>query len=88
MRTTLTIDDSIMEKLKEVAHQSGVPLKQVVNTTLEIGLRELPRQQQRKKYQLKTHAMGVPRDMNLDKALHMASMLEDDEIVRKLKVRK
>ena len=88
MRTTLTIDDSIMKRLKEEAHQSGLPLKQVVNTALEIGLRNLHQAQQQKKYTLKTHSMGMPRNIDFDKALQIASSLEDTEIFRKLKIRK
>ncbi len=87
MRTTLTVDDSIMQKLKDEAHKSGVPLKQVVNTTLEIGLRNL-HQKQRQKYKLKTFSMGSPLVVDIDKALQVASKMEDDEIIRKLEIRK
>ncbi len=88
MRTTLTIEESIMQRLKEEAHKSGLPLKQIVNTTLEIGLRNLHKSNERQPYRLKTYAMGVPQGVDLDKALQMAMVLEDDEITRKLKVRK
>lgn len=88
MRTTLTIDDSLMQKLKDEAHQSGVPLKQVVNSALEIGLRNLHKDQALPKHHGKTYAMGMPRGINLDKALQAASALEDDETTRKLEMRK
>ncbi len=87
MRTTLTIEDSIMQKLKEEAYNSGLPLKQVVNMTLEVGLRNLNKRRQ-KKYTLKTYSMGFPKGINFDKVLQTASTLEDDEIIRKLEVRK
>ena len=35
-----------------------------------------------------TQAMGLRPGVNLDKALQLASALEDEEIVRKLEVRK
>ena len=38
MRTTLTIDDHLARALKERAHRSGKPFKQIVNETLRAGL--------------------------------------------------
>jgi hypothetical protein len=38
MRTTLTLDDDVAQKLKRVAHQRKVPFKQVVNDLLRRGL--------------------------------------------------
>ena len=87
MRTTLTVDDDIIKKLKDEAHRTGVPLKQVVNTALEIGLRNLHKKQ-RRKFKLKTYSMGSPLVADLDKALQIASKIEDDEIIRKLEIRK
>jgi hypothetical protein len=88
MRTTLTIDDAIMQKLKEEAHRSGRSMKSVVNMALEIGLRNLDRNPRQKKYHLKTYSMGRPQAVSLDKALQIAAALEDEEIVRKMEVRK
>jgi len=88
MRTTLTIDDAIMKRLKEEAHHSNLPLKQVVNTALEIGLRNLHDAPKHKDVALKTYSMGMPRNLDLDKALQIASAMEDDEIVRKMTIRK
>jgi|APSaa5957512622_1039677.scaffolds.fasta_scaffold95878_2 hypothetical protein len=87
MRTTLTVNDNIMQKLKEKAHKTGMPLKQVVNTALEIGLRNF-NSQQSKKYKLKTFSLGAPLIADIDKALKIATKMEDDEIIRKLEVRK
>ncbi len=41
MRTTLTIDDDIMKALKQKAHDSGLPVKAVVNMALREGLNEM-----------------------------------------------
>ena len=38
MRTTLTIGDHIARTLKDLAHRSGKPFKQIVNETLHAGL--------------------------------------------------
>jgi predicted DNA-binding ribbon-helix-helix protein len=38
MRTTLTLDDDIAAKLKEIARRRKMPFKEVVNTVLRRGL--------------------------------------------------
>ena len=88
MRTTLTVDDNIMEKLKEEAFRSGVPLKQVVNTTLEIGLRNLHKKSQSSTFVQQTYSMGSPTVGNMDKALTIASTIEDEEVIRKVEMGK
>ena len=88
MRTTLTIDDSIMGQLKSLSHTSGSPLKQVVNEVLELGLRQMKQGSQPEKFNQKTYSMGMPTSHELDKAMQLASHLEDKEIAKKLELRK
>ena len=38
MRTTLTLDDDVAAKLKELAHRRKLPFKEVVNAALRRGL--------------------------------------------------
>jgi len=88
MRTTLTIDDQLMAELKERAHREGVPFKQVVNQTLRRGLDADVHSNKRKPFRARTFAMGQPLMADLDKSLAIASGLEDEEIARKLSLRK
>lgn len=88
MRTTLTIDDDLLAALKERAFQEGVPLKQMVNQTLRRGLDAQTRPTRRKPYRAATFALGQPLLPSLDKSLAIASALEDEEIARKLQLRK
>lgn len=88
MRTTLTIDDQIMAELKERAHRENVPLKQVVNQVLRRGLQAGGPRHPRKPFRAKTFAMGQPLVPSLDKSLALAAALEDEEIARKLALRK
>lgn len=88
MRTTLTVDDRIARALKALAHRTGKPFKQVVNETLQAGLaaRNAPKP---KPYRVKPVALGgVMPGVELSKALRLAAALEDDEIMRKLDLRK
>jgi len=89
MRTTLTIEDNTATRLKDLAHESGKSLKQVVNETLRRGLDHGQTTQRRKPYKLKPMQMGEPHPKyDLTKALTVADQLEDAEIVRKLLMRK
>ncbi len=87
MRTTLTIDDGIFRELRERAHQTGKPLKAVVNEALREGLTRPARRAARPRRQ-RTFHLGQPRAVDLDKALALAAALEDEETGRELEQRK
>lgn len=88
MRTTLTLDDQLVAALKEMAHRSGKPFKQVANEALRAGLQEMARPRPRP-YRLQPAAMGQARiGLDLNKALHLAAALEDETIARELEQRK
>lgn len=89
MRTTLTIDDNIAKTLKEMAHRSGKSYKQVVNETLRSGIAATKVIKKSKPYHLKPVSLGkVSPGYNLTKALQLAESLEDEEIAKKLDMRK
>jgi hypothetical protein len=88
MRTTIRIDDELLQKLKEQARRENTSLTRLLNRTLRAGMqasRKPGRPRQRHREQ--THAMGAPR-IKLDKALALAAALEDEEIARKMMLRK
>ena len=89
MRTTLTIDDKVAQKLKNIAHKTGKSYKQVVNETLRAGMQAQGDIARTKRYRLKPAPLGeVAAGYDLVKALALAEHLEDAEIVRKLEMRK
>ena len=88
MRTTLTIDDGIAKALKNLAHRSNKPFKEVVNETLRAGL-SARRAPKAKPYRVKPAALGgVLPGVDLDKALALADALEDQEIAAEIERRK
>ena len=89
MRTTLTIEDSLAKELKKAAHKSGKSFKAVVNEALRVGLRAKQSPPKAKPYRVKSCAMGGPHPgINLDKALRLADEIENEEIARKLCMKK
>ncbi len=87
MRTTIRIDDELLEQLKEQAHRENISLTRLVNRTLRAGMQRSPSSGRRPRYREKTCSMGVPR-FDLDKALNLAAEFEDEEVLRKLALRK
>ena len=88
MRTTLRIDDSLLQELKGVAHDENIPFTQLINRVLRAGLRaqnNLVRSSP--EYQEGVCELGKP-FVNLDKALAISTQIEDKEILRKIEVRK
>ncbi|MDP2795724.1 MAG: hypothetical protein Q8O25_16840 [Sulfurisoma sp.] len=87
MRTTLALEDTLAGELKKMALETGKPFKQVVNETLLLGLRQTAHRPQA--YRLKPASLGSLRaGFDLDKALQLADMLEDDALAGKLEQRK
>ncbi len=89
MRTTLTIDDQIAEELKMLAFESGRSFKEVVNESLRRGLASRRAAPKARPYRMKPVSLGGPMPgVNLDKALQLAEILEDEGIRSKLELRK
>jgi hypothetical protein len=88
MRTTVDLDPYLLKRLRAEAHRRGMPLKELLTSVLQRGLAEHP-PRSRTRYRCPTFAMGEVVDgVNLDGALRLAHTLEDDEVARKLTLRK
>jgi hypothetical protein len=88
MRTTVRVDDEILERLKAQAREEKISLTRLLNRALKAGLQSgVARRRRKPAYRERVHAMGVPR-LALDKALALAAALEDEEIVREIGLRK
>jgi metal-responsive CopG/Arc/MetJ family transcriptional regulator len=58
MRTTLNINDALLEELKERARRDKRPMTKVVEEALQRGLSCTARQAS-KKHKIRTHAAGI-----------------------------
>lgn len=85
MRTTVTIDTDLAARLRRIARERGISFRDALNTTLRLGLSG---QARARHYRLRPRQMGLRPGIDLDKALHLAAALEDEEIIRKLELRK
>lgn len=89
MRTTIDIDDDLLREIKKSAIKQEVSVKSLLNRALRAGLQSLNAPPNVTSYRCPTFSMGAPHgDIDLDKARSIVAALEDDEIVRKLSLRK
>ena len=86
MRTTINLAPDLAAALRKLARERATSMSEVVNATLRRGLgaeASTPRA-----YRLRTYPMGLRPGIDVTRALALAAALEDDELVRKLELRK
>lgn len=86
MRTTVTIDPDLAAKLRRIARERGISFKEALNAMLRAGMGA--RAGTARPYRLPARRLGLRPGIDLDKALHLAAVLEDEETIRTLELRK
>ena len=84
VRTTLTLDDELLNRVKREARRAKIPFRTALERALRLGLDRMRPQARRRVFRQRTFRMGHPPAGRLDKALQLAAMLDNEEIVRKL----
>lgn len=85
MRTTVRIEDDLLNQLKQAASQADVSLTAIINQTLRKGLTAKQKAVAKdvSEYREKTYSMGKPL-VDLTKALSLAAALDDEERLAKM----
>lgn len=86
MRTTVTLDDDVAARLKQVARERGISFKEALNRAVRAGLRTESSAKRRSR--TPTRALGLRAGVELTKAVAVAAAMEDEELIRKLELRK
>jgi ribbon-helix-helix CopG family protein len=86
MRTTVRIDPDLAARLRKIARERGISFKGALNAALRAGLGQ--RVSAPRSYRVPARRLGLRPGIDLDKGLRLAAMLEDEEIARKLELRK
>ena len=79
MRTTLSLDDDVIQKAKKAASKSGKPFRQVVNAALRAGLDIIVMPVDIPPYQTKPHKMGLKSGRNLDNVHELLAQIEGED---------
>jgi len=90
MRTTVDLAPDLLQRLRDEAHRRRLSFKDLLNRVVRRGLETgAPATGGASRYRCPTFPLGRPvPSVNLDKALAVSAALEDDEIARKLNLRK
>ncbi len=86
MRTTVTLDPDVEKILRTAMRERGLSFKEVLNDAVRSGLAK-SKSPASKPFVIPTFAMGEPL-FRWEKALAFADALEDEEIIRKMALRK
>lgn len=81
MRTTVTLDPDTAALVQRRMREQGVSFKQALNDAVRAGAAP------RAEFRTATADLGTP-TVNLDRALALAGELEDEELVRRMRLGK
>ena len=79
MRTTLTLDEDVAQKTRDLAKRMKKPFKTVVNEALRLGLDQVEKPLKRKKYRTDPHPMGLRDGYDLDNIQELLAQVEGED---------
>ena len=79
MRTTLSIDDDVMERARTIAAKLSTPFKTVVNEALRAGLDQVEQPAKQRCYKTKPHKMSLRPGRNLDNIQKLLAQIEGED---------
>ena len=86
MRTTITLDPDVQALLRTAMKERGISFKEALNSAVRAGL--TPGRPRRRSFVQKCYSLGGDQNFRWDKALETAAAIEDEELGRKLSLRK
>jgi hypothetical protein len=85
MRTTLTLEPDVAERLQKEIRRSGRGMKATINEALRRGLGMGRTPLQPSRFEVEPHAFGFKPGIDLDRANQLADELEAEEVSRTLR---
>jgi len=82
MRTTLSIDDDVIERARAVAAKLNKPFKTIVNEALRAGLDLVEQPAKQRRYKTKPHKMGLKHGRNFDNIQQLLAQIEGEDFRR------
>jgi hypothetical protein len=86
MRTTVTLDPDVEKLIRDAMRERDISFKEALNEAARIGLGVKLRRA--RKFTQKSFQMGEGQEFRWDKALAVSDAIEDEELSRKLTLRK
>jgi hypothetical protein len=86
VRTTITLEPDVQALLRSAMKERGISFKEALNSAVRAGMTQA--KQKRRRFVQKSYRLGAEQNFRWDKALEAASAMEDEELGRKISVRK
>ncbi len=85
MRTTLTLEREVAERVQREMRRTGKAMKAVVNEALKLGLGMAGKAARPPRFDVRPHAFGFKPGVDLDRINQLADELEAEAAARKLR---
>ena len=79
MRTTLTLDDDVLDRARAIAARLRSPFRHVVNEALRAGLQVVEKPARSRPYQTRPRKLGLKEGLNLDNIQELIARVEGEE---------
>ena len=79
MRTTLSIDDDVLDLARSIAEQHHAPFRRVVNEALRAGLQTVKKPAKSRPYHTQPHKLGLRAGRNLDNIQELLAQTEGED---------
>lgn len=86
MRTTVTLDEDVLSSLRAVMRERGISFKEALNSAVRSGLAEA--NPPSRPYRVTPFYSELQPGIDLTKANRLLADLEDEELIRKLRLGK
>jgi len=83
MRTTLTLDADVAERLARETRRTGRSLKAVVNDAIRLGLGLVRKRPRGARFAVEPHAFGLRPGIDPDRLNQLVDELEVEELARR-----
>lgn len=79
MRTTVNIDEDVLDKARELAGKLGASFRFVINDALRAGLDQMEKPLKKKAYHTIPHDMGLRPGYSVDNIQELLAQIEGDD---------
>jgi hypothetical protein len=79
MRTTLVIDDDVLDHARSLASKLDTPFRQDVNEALRVGLKAVEEPARKRPYRTEPRRMGLKPGRNLDDIQGLLAQIEGED---------